>query len=293
MQITHKRQLNERVQGFFLLSHPGPVLMRILAVTVFTVLAAWPHFAWPIIALVVGTYAAMQVSIAMLNDYCDRGLDVQGKPGKPIPRGLVSPREALIGSLCMILLMLVLLIPLSPLALLCSLCYLALGQAYNFVGTRFIAPARFIVSALAMPFIPLYAFVCMGRIFPSLFWLVPVGFLLGVTLNLANALQDVEKDAANGASTLAVVLGVNRSFIACQFLIVLSATLIGVLKITKFVPAQSWILITTLILTCLSIEAMLLFFGPEKPVETRRFYFYLVAFTCVLLVGGWLVAALV
>ena len=40
MQITSKRQLNERLLGFFLLSHPGPVLVHILAVTVFTLLAA-------------------------------------------------------------------------------------------------------------------------------------------------------------------------------------------------------------------------------------------------------------
>ena len=144
-----------------------------------------------------------------------------------------------------------------------------------------------------MPLIPLYAFVGVGRTLPFLFWLVPVGFLLGVALNLANALPDVEKDAESGARTLAVVLGVKRSFIACQLLIVLSAALIGALKITKFVPARSWILVTTLILTCLSIEAMLLFFGPEKPVETRKLYFYLVAFTCILLAGGWLIGAII
>src|SRR5579864_6842869 len=223
MQITHKRQLNERLMGFFLLSHPGSVLVYILAITVFTLLAAWPHFAWPGIALVIGGHAAMQVAIAMLNDYYDRGLDAQGKPGKPISRGLVSPRAALIGGLCMIVLMLVLLIPLSPLALLCSLCYLALGQAYNLKLKS--TPLKGLVFALAMPLIPLYAFVGVGRILPCLFWLVPVSFLLGATLILAHALPDIEKDAANGVSTLAVVLGVKRSFIACQLLIVLSAAL--------------------------------------------------------------------
>src|SRR5947209_14836610 len=132
MQITSKRQLNERVLGFFFLSHPGPVLVHILAVTVFTLLAAWPRFVWPIVALVIAAHAAMQVSIAMLNDYCDRDLDAQSKPDKPIPQGLVSPREALIGGLVMIGVMLVLLLPLSALALLISLCYLTLGLAYNF-----------------------------------------------------------------------------------------------------------------------------------------------------------------
>src|SRR5437660_3719424 len=131
MQITFKRQLNERVLGFFLLSHPGPVLVHILAVTVFTLLAAWPRFAWPIIALVIAAHAAMQVSIAMLNDYCDRRVDAESKPGKPIPRDLVHPGEALIAGIIVILIMLVLLTQLPLLALIISLCYLALGMAYN------------------------------------------------------------------------------------------------------------------------------------------------------------------
>jgi len=37
---------------------------------------------------------------------------------------------------------------------------------------------------------------------------------------------------------------------------------------------------------------MVLFFGPERPVETRKSYFYLVALTCILLAGGWIIGAL-
>src|SRR6266581_5528293 len=99
----------------------------------------------------------------------------------------------------MIVVMAVLLIPLNPLALLVSLCYLALGQAYN-LGLRS-TPLSGIVFALAMPLIPLYAFVGVGRPLPYLFWLVPVGFLLGVALNLANSLPDLEEDEANGTKS--------------------------------------------------------------------------------------------
>jgi 4-hydroxybenzoate polyprenyltransferase len=290
MEITKKRQFNDIVLGFYLLSHPVPVMLHILAVTVFTLLAAWPHFAWSIIALVIAAHAAMQISIAMLNDYCDRRLDAESKPGKPIPRGLIHPREALIGGLSMIAIMLILLTRLPLLALLISLCYLALGQAYN-LGLKS-TPFSGVVFALAMPLIPLYAFAGMGRTLPVLFWLVPVGFLLGVALNLANSLPDVEQDAANGARTLAVVLGVRRSFAVCQFMLVLAAALIGILQLTSAVPANPWIIVLTLILTCLTVGAMLLFFGPERPVEKRKSYFYLAALTCIVLAGGWLIGVL-
>jgi 4-hydroxybenzoate polyprenyltransferase len=290
MEIVKKRQFHEIILGFFLLSHPVPVLFHIIAVTLFTLLAAWQHPIWNIIVLVIAAHAAMQVSIAMVNDYCDRRLDAEGKKNKPIPRGLVTPREALVAGLIMIAVMLALLLLLPPLALFVSLCYLALGQAYN-LGLKS-TPWSGIVFALAMPLIPLYAFAGVGRIFPFLFWLVPLGFFLGVALNLANSLPDIEKDAAGGAKTLAVFLGVKRSFLVCQLLIVLTAALIGLLTVLRIVPARPWIIVATLILACLSIEARVLFFGPEKPVETRKLYFYVVTLTCIVLAGGWLLGVL-
>jgi len=291
MEIAKKRQLNDILLGFYLLSHPIPVLFHIVAVTIFTLLAAWPQFTWSIIVLVIAAHAAMQVSIAMLNDYCDRNTDAQSKPEKPIPRGLVHPREALIAGLLMIVIMLVLLTQLPLLALVISLCYLALGQAYN-LGLKS-TPLSGIVFALAMPLIPLYAFAGVDRTPPVIFWLVPAGFLLGIALNLANSLPDLEEDAAHGAKTLAVVLGVRRAFVVCQTLIVLCAAMIGMLMITRIVPANPWIIAPVLILTCLEVVAMLLFFGPEKPLKTRKTYFYLITLTCILLAGGWLIGVLI
>jgi len=291
MEVPRRRQLNDILLGLFLLSHPGPVALHIVAVAVFALLAAWPHLSWSIFALIAGAHAAMQISIAMLNDYCDRGIDARGKPRKPIPRGLILPREALVAGLFMIALMLILLLPLPPLALIISLAYLALGQGYN-LGLKS-TPLSGIVFALAMPLIPLYAFAGIGRSVPFLFWLAPVGFLLGVALNLANSLPDVEEDAAGGAHTLAVALGVRRSFLLCQLLILLSAMLIAALALLNIVPARPLMLIITLILTALSILAMQLFSGPARPVETRKSFFYLFVLTCIVLTGGWLIGVFV
>jgi 4-hydroxybenzoate polyprenyltransferase len=291
MQITKKRTFNDILLGFYLLSHPIPVLFHIIAVTIFTLLAAWPHFIWSVIVLVIAAHAAMQVSIAMLNDYCDRRSDAQSKPEKPIPRGLIQPREALIAGLLMIAIMFVLLIPLPLLALGISLCYLALGQSYN-LGLKS-TPLSGIVFALAMPLIPLYAFTGIGHIPPVILWLVPAGFLLGIALNLANSLPDLEQDAALGMKTLAVVLGVRRSFITCHVLIILCAAMIGVLSVSGIVPANPWIITPVLILTFLAVASMIVFFGPEKDVKTRKTYFYLVTLTCILLAGGWLIGVVI
>lgn len=291
MEIVKKRRVGVKLRGYFLLSHPGPVFIHIIGVSVFTMLAAWPRPIWDTIALVIAAHTAMQISIAMINDYCDRGLDAVGKPEKPIPRGLVTPREALLVGLLMIVVMVVLLLPLNPLALFISLVYLTLGQAYN-LGLKS-TPLSGIVFALAMPLIPLYAFAGVGRVLPFLLWLVPIGFLLGVALNLANSLTDLEKDSAYGAKTLAVVLGLKGSFLACRLLLLTGAALIALLMLLRIVPAASWIIVPTLCVTVAAVIVMFLFSGAKKPVVTRKIHFYLAALTAIVLAGGWLIGVLV
>jgi len=291
MKIIKKRRIRDIVLGFYLLSHPAPVLLHVIAVTLFALLAAWPYPVWHVIALVIAAHAAMQISIAMINDYCDRHLDAAGKPSKPIVRGLVTPAEALVGGFVMMGIMLLLLLPLNPLALGISLLYLILAQSYN-LGLKS-TPLSGIVFALAMPLIPLYAFAGVGRTLPVLLWLVPVGLFLGVALNLANSIPDIEEDAVTGARTLAVVLGVRQSFLVCRILIIAGAALIAILMATRIVPAQSWVIVPTLIFTCLAVGGMLLFFGPMQPPVTHKVHFYVAAVTCLVLAGGWLIGVIV
>lgn len=286
-KIVNKRSAGEIAQGFFLLTHPGPVALHILAVPVLALPASWPHLVWATILLLVAAHAAMQLSIATLNDYCDRRLDAIGKPSKPIVRGWVKPREALVVGLCMIVLMVGLLLFLNPLALVISLAYLVLGQAYN-LGLKS-TPWSGVVLALMIALIPLYVLAGVGRTSPAMFWIVPVGFLIGVALNLANSLPDIEGDQAGNAKTLAVILGVKGSFIVCPLLILLASALMGALTALRIVPAIPWLTAALLIITFLAIGMMLLLFGPNKPPKTRQLYFYLVALTCLVVGAGWFI----
>jgi 4-hydroxybenzoate polyprenyltransferase len=285
--------LSTRLYGFLLLSHPGPVAFHLLAVALFALLAGWPHLTWSTLLLVVGAHTSMQLSIAMLNDYCDRRLDAASKPGKPIPGGLVTSREALLAGCLMIALMVLL----PPVAWVFSLFYLALGMAYN-LGLKATRLSG-VVFALAMPLIPLYAFAGMGRSLPLLLWLVPLGLLLGVALNLANSLLDLEEDAANGARTLAVVLGAKRAFLTCNTLMILGALLVAgiIVRRTLILPRLTNVdavaLVGVLALSGLLLAALLVLSGLEKPGIRRKIYFYLVVLACLTLAGAWFLGALV
>ncbi|QBD79480.1 hypothetical protein EPA93_27270 [Ktedonosporobacter rubrisoli] len=291
MDVAKKRRPAEIARGLFLLAHPGPVFFHIVAVTLCTFVAAWPHFAWSRMALLIAAHTAMQLAIAILNDYCDREQDKGSKKPKPIPLGLIHAHEALILGILFIALMLLLLWPLNGMALLISLLYLALGLSYN-LGLK-ATPLSGIVFALFIPLIPIYAFAGMDHLPLWLLWLIPVAAVLGITLNLANSLPDLEEDRQQGVHTLAVALGVTGTFVACPLLLLLSMLLIGLLASTHVVPAQPWLLIPTLLIALAALGALPLLSGPHRPISSRKRYFYALVMICLLLAAGWLIGALI
>jgi 4-hydroxybenzoate polyprenyltransferase len=266
-------------------------MANVIAVTGFALLASWPHVQWNVLALVVTAHLAMQLSIAIFNDYCDRQRDVLSKKNKPIVRGLVLPREALFTALLLMSMMVLLLIPLNRMALLISLLYLACGQSYN-LGLK-TTPLGAIVFALAIPLIPVYAFVAVDHFVPLVLWQIPISFLLGLALHLANALPDIEQDAANQVRNIVVVLGRKRAMVASCLLILSAGVVILVLAMTGLVPARSQLLLPTLLLALLSVCALFILFGSKESYQARQTYFYLVVLTCLVLGGGWLASALI
>ncbi|HLX58851.1 MAG TPA: UbiA family prenyltransferase [Ktedonobacteraceae bacterium] len=288
MELKKKRSAGDLIAGFWMLAHVEPILLILTVVILFAVRATWPHPPWALILLLLAGQAAMQFSIGILNDYFDRHLDALGGKNKPIVTGLIRPYEALLAGLLMIVIMFGILLPLNFFALLAALGYLALGQVYN-LGLKS-TPLSAILFALAMPLLPLYAFAGVGHIPSMVIWFIPIGAVVGVALNLANSLPDIEEDAANNAKTLAVTLGVKTSFIACPLLMALAAILIAALTIFQLVLAQLWLMLPILVLTGLGLVIMCVFFGPEKPRWTRKVYFYLVALLSLMLAGGWFIA---
>jgi len=291
MNAVRKRCPIDALRGFFWLCHPGPVMLNVIAVTAFALLATRPYIYWNLLILAVTAHLAMQLSIAIFNDYCDRQRDVLSKKNKPIVRGLVSPREALVAAVLSTFIMVMLLIPLNRLALLISLLYLACGQSYN-LGLK-TTPMGGVVFALAIPLIPAYAFVAMDRFVPWVLWQIPIAALLGLALHLANTLPDIEQDQANQVRNLVVVLGRKKAIATISVLILLASILIEGLAMTGLVPSQPQLRLPTLLVVISSVGILFVSFRSKESHHMHQMYFYLVVLTCLVLATGWLVSALV
>jgi 4-hydroxybenzoate polyprenyltransferase len=287
MGYLRRRTLGELLCGLFWLCHPIPVFFYALAVLLMALLASWPHPDARVLLLLVGAHTAMQVSIAVLNDYCDRRLDAVSKRTKPLVRGWVRPSEALLLGLFCLVLMFVLLLFLPPLALFFSLLYLTLSQAYE-LGLK-ATPWSGFVFALAIPLIPVYAFVGAGHPSPRLFWFIPVAALLGGVLNLANLLPDIEDGAAQNVRTLVVVVGIRGALLLCPLLMMVAIVLTVVLAIANLVPVHPGLFMGTLMIQIFLL--LLLYRRFDLALVNnlqRKIYCFFVVVACIFFSIGWL-----
>jgi 4-hydroxybenzoate polyprenyltransferase len=103
---------------------------------------------------------------------------------------------------------------------------LAIGAAYDLFakGTRW----SWLPFAVGIPLLPIYGWVGATGMLPAFFAvLLPMAFLAGAALAVANARVDVEVDRASGIRSVATALGDDRSWWVGAILFV-AATAIGV-----------------------------------------------------------------
>ena len=278
--------LLRRLQGYWLMIHPFPVMM---VVTLATVLAVATAREATDVSRLVRAIAALffsQVVVGISNDLHDHVLDTQGQPWKPLARGIVTPNEARALIALAFALMLVFAISLGPVIVLLTLLGTFAGILYNFWlrGT----PFSWLPYVLGFVTLPIFVWVSMERFDARQLVLVPIGLPLLVGVHLAQTLPDTETDRALGVRGFAVTLGRARGV-----LIVWSA-LIG---------AQALALLTALALDS-NLEIVLLAVGASFALvavsialyhraptsATLRGVFRLVAPSAVILVAGWLAA---
>ena len=170
----------------------------------------------------------LQSSIGALNDLVDAPQDAGQKPGKPLPRGLVSARAAGVVTVAGGVAGVALSLPSGAATAAVALAGASLGYLYNLRLSR--GPFSWLPLALALPLLPIHAWLgAAGSVPPGLVTLLPAAVLAGFGLALGNGLVDVERDAATGRRGIVVAVGARVAWLvqsaALGLVVVLAALL--------------------------------------------------------------------
>jgi 4-hydroxybenzoate polyprenyltransferase len=187
--------------------HPFPSLLVAVVTAAITCLAS-PHDHALAAQLGFGMLF-FQFSIGVTNDIVDAEVDRAGKPWKPLARGVIGRRTAVLLAAGCAGAGLLITASLPTGAWLIGALGLACGLAYDVYLKRTVL--SWLPYAIAFPLIPVWAYVAADAWQAVLWWVFPFGAALGLALQLANQVPDIAADRAAGVRGAPQRLGVSRS----------------------------------------------------------------------------------
>jgi 4-hydroxybenzoate polyprenyltransferase len=189
------------------LVHPFPSILDGVVVALIALVAGGGMFRAAVLGL---SMTCLQFAIGTVNDIVDAPSDTGRKPGKPIPAGLVTTRDASVVAGVAAGLGLLLALTGGPWLLLLAGTGLAIGLAYDLwaKGTTL----SWLPLAVGIPLLPLYGWFGATGSVPGLFLvLIPAAANAGTALAIANAIVDMERDLHAGDRSIALALGAGRA----------------------------------------------------------------------------------
>jgi 4-hydroxybenzoate polyprenyltransferase len=192
--------------------HPFPTLLNVAATAALACVAARGVLEASLLIRMLLVMLLAQSAIGVANDYCDRALDAAAKPWKPIAAGLMAPRTALAASCALVAAAALAAATLGAGGFALAMLGMSCGIAYDVRLKRSIFSA--VPYMIAIPVLPLWVWTVLGAWQDALWWLLPLGALIGLALHLANTLPDIDADAAHDVRGLAHRLGARGSMIA-------------------------------------------------------------------------------
>ncbi len=191
--------------------HPFPTLLNVAATAGLAFVAAGGAPDGGLLVRMLAVMFCAQCAIGVTNDYFDRELDAATKPWKPIAAGIVRPSAALLLAAAFAIAATTVAATLGVGGFMLAMLGMTCGLAYDVRLKRTVASA--LPYMVAIPVLPLWVWVTLGEWQPVLWWLLPLGALLGLALHLANTLPDLDDDRAHGVAGLAHRLGAARSML--------------------------------------------------------------------------------
>ncbi len=204
--------LISRLRGLVALLRPINAFMMAFAVLVGVALAEGGLPTIGLEKLAAGMVAGFFIlgSAMVFNDYADIDIDRINTPDRPIPRGLISPRTALIYAVILGLAGLVAAAYTGLVTLILGLAAWATSILYDFWGKATGLPGNFMVSFnVAMPIAYGAALASRFNVSILVFWLMI--FLSNTGREVVKGIADMQGDASRGIRTLAITMGARRA----------------------------------------------------------------------------------
>ena len=216
-----------KLGGFVRLMRPINCVMMGFAVLVGAVLAnpQLPIFNW--LSLVFGFFTGFLLCAAAMtiNDYYDRAIDAINEPARPIPSGLVKPKEALAFVVALTAAGFVSALIVSALCLAVAVISWVIVATYLTVGKRSGLPGNFLVSAcVAIPFI--YGSVTVvNAVGLNVLFFALMAFMSNTGREITKGIVDVVGDRSENVKTLAVRYGEKKAAVAASLFYVSAVAL--------------------------------------------------------------------
>ena len=189
--------------------HPFPTLLNGVAVIGLAFVASWGAPDGSLLLRMVAMMLCAQSAIGIVNDICDGELDAAAKPWKPLASGAIAVRTAQAATFVLIAATVALAATLGVAGFVLAMAGLGAGLAYDVRLKRsLLSPVPYMV---AIPVLPLWVWASLDRWEAALWWLLPLGALVGLSLHLANTAPDIEDDLRHGVRGFAHVIGSGRA----------------------------------------------------------------------------------
>ena len=212
-----------KLKGLLQLIRPLNCLMMGFAVIVGASLVSSLSFTTNLVLGFITSFSLTAASM-VINDYYDREIDAINEPNRPIPRGDVSPKEALFFATALSILGLAAAFETNTPSFLLAVIAWIVSITYITKGKSTGLPGNFLVSAtVVIPFV--YGGLVVGKIETATLLFVAIVFLSNTGREITKGIVDVEGDRAHNIKTIAVRNGERAAAIVASAFSILAVCL--------------------------------------------------------------------
>jgi geranylgeranylglycerol-phosphate geranylgeranyltransferase len=212
-----------RLMGFLQIIRPLNCMMMGFAVIVGASLVSTLNFTLNLLFGFVTSFALTAASM-VINDYYDREIDTINEPNRPIPRGDVTPKQALVFAFVLSVIGFLAAFKTNMPSLLLAITALVISITYITRGKGTGLPGNFLVSAtVVIPFV--YGGLAVGQLETSTLLFVAIAFLSNTGREITKGIVDVEGDRSHNIKTIAVTYGERTAAIVAATFSLLAVSL--------------------------------------------------------------------